>query len=613
MITKKSFFRYVVILIVLITDCFSCNNAYKDKLYDAKQDKVISDSLTMSSLYVQAKSLMYTQPDSFKLICDSLLDLATFHSDTFNIAQANKLIGNFQLIKANYKDCIPYYEKALEGFKLLNDSSNIGRTYMNIGISFLYQGNYPLVFFQYLKAEQFLKGTKDHDGLALLYGNLSQYYEFIEKYDSAMFYLTKANRIYDISNSENNRSDLLSKFGLLYSKMGNYQLSVDYHLKAINFYESKRNDYLVIATYINLAHQYINLGQPDNAINALKKADSLNFKIGNTLMQAHIYNNLGSAFFLMHNYNDAKLYFIKALSTCDIVNENTLKATILLNLGELYQASGNQLKSEEYILEGVKLTGGLGHLELLANSYKLYANYYANSGSYQEAFQYTQKYIVLKDSIFNKEKFKIVEELNTKYETSQKEEELLFANELLKKNKWTIITLSITGFLLITLLFLGFKYSQKKRKANIELVKRNKELSELKKQSHRKGNGVRLTTEKIDSIMIEMKNLMEVKKIYREEDLTLNILADRIGTNREYLSQILNNVICKNFNDYVNDFRIEEAKNILWKEARKTNQQLTMLAIANAVGFKNTSTFNPLFKQATGLTPSEYKKASENI
>jgi AraC-like DNA-binding protein len=103
----------------------------------------------------------------------------------------------------------------------------------------------------------------------------------------------------------------------------------------------------------------------------------------------------------------------------------------------------------------------------------------------------------------------------------------------------------------------------------------------------------------------QLKNYMEKEKPYIQMELTLKNLASALGAYPHYLTQVLNTVFHQNFYDFINTYRIEEARQRLVDQQFK---KLTILAIAYDCGFSSKSTFNRIFKQKTGLTPTEYRK-----
>ncbi|MBD3291142.1 helix-turn-helix domain-containing protein [candidate division KSB1 bacterium] len=133
-----------------------------------------------------------------------------------------------------------------------------------------------------------------------------------------------------------------------------------------------------------------------------------------------------------------------------------------------------------------------------------------------------------------------------------------------------------------------------------EIFSGNTEIKDLKKYE-RSG----LTKTKAQELHEKLVHLMETKKPFTDSNLKLNQLAKMISTTPNYLSQVINEERQQNFFDFVNWYRIEEAKKLI-KDA--SDQQSTLLSIAYEVGFNSKSAFNTSFKKHTQRTPSQYRK-----
>ena len=104
----------------------------------------------------------------------------------------------------------------------------------------------------------------------------------------------------------------------------------------------------------------------------------------------------------------------------------------------------------------------------------------------------------------------------------------------------------------------------------------------------------------------QLDALMQEQQLFKNANLTLPMLAKRLGVSVPYLSQLLNDNVKSSFADYVNSLRIEEAKNLLISE-----QRLTMELIAERCGFNSQSTFYSTFKKFTEKTPAKYRKENQ--
>lgn len=115
------------------------------------------------------------------------------------------------------------------------------------------------------------------------------------------------------------------------------------------------------------------------------------------------------------------------------------------------------------------------------------------------------------------------------------------------------------------------------------------------------------------SLSLELKeNLLHLfnhQKIYKESNICLDILAQRLNTTRHNTSQVINEHFKMSFHELVNTYRIREAKAILNNDTQKN---LNIIDVAYEVGYNNKVTFNKAFKKDTQLTPSQYQKIAFN-
>jgi AraC-like DNA-binding protein len=96
------------------------------------------------------------------------------------------------------------------------------------------------------------------------------------------------------------------------------------------------------------------------------------------------------------------------------------------------------------------------------------------------------------------------------------------------------------------------------------------------------------------------------EKIFLDEDLSLAGLAHELDLEPHHLSRFLNFYLQTTFINFLNGYRIREAKTLLEKEPPQT-----VLEIAFASGFNSKASFNRIFKKATGMTPSEYRLSAK--
>ena len=113
-----------------------------------------------------------------------------------------------------------------------------------------------------------------------------------------------------------------------------------------------------------------------------------------------------------------------------------------------------------------------------------------------------------------------------------------------------------------------------------------------------------LSAEQGEIILTRLRTLMQSGKPYLDSTLTLPSLAKQLSVSTHHLSQIINERLGRNFFEFVNEYRVEEAKQMLIDPKK---DHLTIAAIGFESGFNSVSSFNSIFKKIIKTTPSRYR------
>ena len=155
------------------------------------------------------------------------------------------------------------------------------------------------------------------------------------------------------------------------------------------------------------------------------------------------------------------------------------------------------------------------------------------------------------------------------------------------------IGLYLLGAVILMLLtFTGWYY--------FYIKKRGKEAKEKYKTSG-------LTPEMAEKTLEKLLEIMEKEKPYLDPDLTLKKLSEKLFVHYNHLSQVINEKLNQTSTDFINKYRIGEAKKRL---SDIENKEKTILEIAYDCGFYSKSVFNTAFKKITGKTPSQFRNKS---
>lgn len=110
-----------------------------------------------------------------------------------------------------------------------------------------------------------------------------------------------------------------------------------------------------------------------------------------------------------------------------------------------------------------------------------------------------------------------------------------------------------------------------------------------------------------EQIKRKLKTVMERDRAYLNPELTLNDVAELTGMRLVEISNFINNKLGRNFNDFVNEYRVKAFKDLVSSKDRDV--KATIIELAYDSGFNSKASFNRIFKEQTGFTPTEFKKS----
>lgn len=281
---------------------------------------------------------------------------------------------------------------------------------------------------------------------------------------------------------------------------------------------------------------------------------------------------------------------------------------------------------------------------------KSISEFYEDNGDVAKSNFYKSRYLDIMDSIYNTRKFDAAKNSLFTYEVEKIAREISDLNMREEKRLQTIRTQRVATcaalvVAIVTLVFLVVVWRQKLRLrrsyADLYQVNRNfvdtqeqlisrlrqadkaikakdEEISAMKSGQEKMvaiGEGQQgeqakyqksgLAGEHAQALADAIRNVMENTTAYCNVNFSLAMLAEMVGSNSKYVSQVINDTFQKSFNDYVNPYRIHLAC-VRFADTEHYGH-LTMKAVAESVGFKSYSSFVSVFKKITGITPSLYQ------
>ena len=518
----------------------------------------------------------------------------------------SKVVTYAEYLKNQTNDCTnPYI--------LLNAHLYLGRAQMMSGREKVARKNLDAAF-------ELATSLKNDTLLCILYGALGEYSANIDAdYYQAIRWIYKG-----IEVAQHNH--LKRQYGLLLSQLADtYGLKRDenglkYALESYDLGHSLQDNFLIYSGAIQSAHMYFLKKQYDRAMTYVQEAESLMEKNG-FHDRAHTYNLLGELLDELGNYNQAIEYYQKAMKdkqasqTSSVVYAHLGYARSLMKQGKYHEAI-------PLLKQGIAISQARTNAVHRNELYETLSICYEKLHQYREALGAYKHFRIENDSLFSEDKERDLSEMQYRYDTERQENLIKQSRLEMMQKEQRLQQLSFILTIIVLVLGLLYYLYHRKNKLYLSIVKQNQDaikrenelnrrISELENQGSTPGKyaSSSLTDEKSLALFRQLEHLMRNEKIYRDNDLTKDKVSELLGTNRTYLSRIINEQTQMSFTYYVNRFRIEEAIRQLSDPTNDT----PLKALASELGFNSLSTFYNLFQSSVGMTPAQYRSKVKKI
>lgn len=435
------------------------------------------------------------------------------------------------LIKEDSAKIIELLRKAVELSEDINYETGVSNAYNGLGIYYgYYLHQYPLALEYYQKALNVLSKTgKIELSTGKNYENISLIYEIIGAFPEAIKYNYEALTVYKKLNRTGDESRLHHQLGNIYSHLKEFDKATYNIKKAVSLVRSINDSYL-IALYLNdLSGHYLTLYEhagdieyTDSALNCLNEAYLLaesgkDWRENKSLI-TEIMLNTGKAYKFKNNILLAKEYLQKCLQQPDSLQNEYSLCYANGYLGECYFLEGNYAESEKFLQTALVLAQKIKSPYYLLFAYELLYKLHEKKKDYATAFSYHTKYMAVKDSIYDTEKTKAVNNLNIMYETGQKETRI---QNLEKENKYSrnvnlfLTALAFFAAVLLASLYFLYKLRRKTFYQKEQIFEKEKLLEEKQKRQLQEELGA----QKIISRLKEEQMQQEIDKAALEKEL----------------------------------------------------------------------------------------------
>ncbi len=335
------------------------------------------------------------------------------------INAAIKLVESYQL--KNFDSTIIEGDKALRLARKNTDSIGVAQLKRHIGVANYFSGKYDVAAKYLQEAIAILeKDKKNRSKLAPVYNDLAKLYRKTRDLDKALENYSNANAIYRSLNDTAGIAMILNESGVVYEYKYDYK-------EAVNRYSMS----------MHLAE-----------------------KAGDSLSVSYSLSNIAGVYVIEKKYDLAEKNLLRCLRIREILKDSFAMALAYSDLGVAMNAKGDYKKAIDYLTLSNRLAEKLRYPELQSNNYNELSAVSQKQGDFQKAFEYFNKRTALRDSLFNLEKTKEIQRLNSQYETARKEQQIQSQQNRIRMQNYLMAGI---GVLVVLGLMLAFSYYKRYR------------------------------------------------------------------------------------------------------------------------------------------------------
>ena len=346
-------------------------------------------------------------------------------------------------IRINEDSSLYYSQKALTYSSEINDTVRIALSKQFIGKIYCSQGKYKPALTLFNESAEMFKTKHDSFNYAGALSDISKVQTIEGNYKNALKNLIKARQIFRKLKDKFTEASVLNKIGSLYISLNQHSKAIEYYNYALEIMLEKDFKLAISALYINIGNVYSNMGENEindvKKINFCQKAETyylkalpIKRKINDLRGLGACLVNLGLNNSRMQKYKLAEIYLLEAVEVCKKTNNLTDLYKSYNNLANNYVNNNEFSKALKYaeIVSIADITDQfeLG-IKLKSTNHYLLAQIYKQQNKNKKAIFHYEEYVKLKDSIYNIDLVKSVNELEIKFQTELKEQE----NKLLQK------------------------------------------------------------------------------------------------------------------------------------------------------------------------------------
>jgi serine phosphatase RsbU (regulator of sigma subunit) len=385
---NRHYFVFILLVLALIS------RAQNPAVLDSLQRSLAAaphDSIRVKLMRDIFWQYIYSEPQKAKEISNQLLKIAQNNHNDHWLASAYKQLGIYHDVTADYEKAIEYYSSAAVINIRTGDKVGEGYAYNNIGLSLANKGDCP----------------------------------------KALSYYFRALRLFENSSKDDARALALANIGEVFYKLKNFRQAINYLDQSYTIYKKLNAERGLARCYTLMAHVHEENNEYDNALEYHREVLKIGEKLGYKVHMAHAKMDIARVYQQMGRNKEGLAYVQKAITELEAIEdvEGIIVANILA--GGLYNELNEREKAIAFLQKALGLSIKHGAKTQQQEAMQLLSEIYTEKGDHKRALELYRQYTQLKDSAYTTENIKQIAEMQTRYESEKKQQQI----EILTRDK----------------------------------------------------------------------------------------------------------------------------------------------------------------------------------
>ncbi len=326
----------------------------------------------------------------------------------------------------------------------------------NIGITLEAQGNYREALTYELQALQIRKKIGDDFKTANTLNNLGIIFDEMGNPKRALENYYEARKIYEQLGDKSKIAMVISNIGIVLKAQREYEKVIGYYHEALSIYKELKNDFGIAACHANLGSVYYFTRAYDSALH-YSLLSSEEFRKQNVMQfLPTTLSNAAQAYHKLGNLKEAKASLLEAQKLNEQFDNKFDLAEVLINLAAVYRTENNVKDARLLALRALSLAESIQATKIIMDAHLELSAIEETGGNFNGALREYKLFNQQKDSLFQQDKTRQMAELQTQYETEQKERQIIqLQNETLTQDLELQRTRTIVWWIIATVVFVS--------------------------------------------------------------------------------------------------------------------------------------------------------------